>query len=201
MANYIFAPSPNFGTTEHPFVTWREGFTSEEIDQIIKLGESFPTTTALVEGKESLEKSSIRESQVSWIPQNEDTLWIYDRLSWIARHLNGEFYKFDLHGFGENFQFSVYDETYNGHYTWHRDSGFTSQGTPPRKLTLVLQLTDPSEYEGGSLEVFTKPDPEEVDKEKGLVTVFPSFTLHRVTPVTKGTRKTLVAWICGPAFK
>jgi PKHD-type hydroxylase len=68
-----------------------------------------------------------------------------------------------------------------------------------RKLSLVCQLSDPSEYEGGELqintgEIFTP------EKQKGTVILFPSYLLHRVTPVTKGTRRSLVLWIEGPAF-
>jgi PKHD-type hydroxylase len=72
---------------------------------------------------------------------------------------------------------------------------------PPRKLSVVLQLSDPSEYEGGDLEIMNCSEPTQVKKEKGLVTAFPSFMLHRVTPVTKGIRRTLVVWLTGPRFR
>lgn len=199
MANYIFPPSHNFGISEHPFVTWKNGFTDEEIDKIIEVCESFPKTVGVVNNKDPEDKT-VRDSTVAWIQQNSDTIWIYDRLSWIARQLNGEFYRFDLYGFSEDFQYSIYDESVQGHYTWHRDAGSVT-GLPPRKLTLVLQLSDPSDYEGGDLEILTKPNPESVDKERGMIAVFPSYTLHRVTPVTKGVRKSLVVWICGPSFR
>lgn len=201
MANYVFSPSPTFGVTEHPFVTWRNGFSDEEIEKIIEICETFPKTSGMVTQDDMVENTNIRDSRIAWIPQTDHTIWIYDRLSWIVRQLNGEFYKFDIHGFSEDFQYSIYDEEYQGHYTWHRDNGKLVPGTPPRKLSLVLQLSDPSDYEGGELEIFTAPEPEAVNKEKGIISVFPSYTLHRVTPVTKGTRKTLVVWICGPAFK
>ena len=66
---------------------------------------------------------------------------------------------------------------------------------------MVLQLSDPLEYVGGDLQIFTSPEPTSVDKEKGLIAAFPSYVLHKVTPVTQGTRKTLVVWVCGPSFK
>lgn len=200
MANYIFPPSPNFGISEHPFVTWRNGFTDEEVDKIIEICEQFPKTVGVVNNDNPID-NTVRDTTVAWITQNSDTTWIYDRLAWIARQLNGEFYKFDLYGFAEDFQYSIYDESVQGHYTWHRDSGTSSPGIPPRKLSLVLQLSDPSEYQGGELEIFTKPNPDSVDKEKGMIAAFPSYALHRVTPVTKGIRKSLVVWICGPSFK
>ena len=70
----------------------------------------------------------------------------------------------------------------------------------PRKLTLVLQLSDPSEYEGGELQSLTSLQPGTVNKKKGIIAAFPSWTLHQVTPVTKGVRKTLVIWVAGPQF-
>jgi PKHD-type hydroxylase len=69
-----------------------------------------------------------------------------------------------------------------------------------RKLSLVVQLSSPDEYEGGGLEIMASSEPVQVTKEKGLICAFPSFILHRVTPVTKGTRRTLVIWIAGPDF-
>ncbi len=71
----------------------------------------------------------------------------------------------------------------------------------PRKLSMVLQLSDPSEYEGGDLELFTSANPIITKKQKGIIHAFPSYVMHRVTPVTKGVRKTLVVWIAGPRFK
>ena len=65
----------------------------------------------------------------------------------------------------------------------------------------MLQLTDPAEYEGGDLEIMSGAETDVVLKQRGLITVFPSYILHRVSPVTKGTRKTIVVWACGPAFK
>jgi PKHD-type hydroxylase len=62
-------------------------------------------------------------------------------------------------------------------------------------------LSDPEEYQGGQLEVYTGVAPQEIKKEKGLISLFPSYVLHRVTPITSGIRKTLVVWICGPSFR
>jgi PKHD-type hydroxylase len=115
--------------------------------------------------------------------------------------LNGQFFQFDLYGFNEDMQYTVYDGEQQGHYTWHLDDSGKNTQRGPRKLSLVIQLSDPSDYEGGELQLQTGPDPTIVDKAKGLVAAFPSYTLHRATPVTKGIRKTLVVWITGPAFR
>ena len=70
-----------------------------------------------------------------------------------------------------------------------------------RKLSVTVQLSDPSEYEGGGFEFLECPNPDESSRKKGTVLVFPSYLKHRVLPVTKGTRKSLVAWFEGPRWK
>ena len=201
MSDYRFAPSPTYGISEHPFATWKEGFTSEEIDKIIELCDALPLEKAVIGNRDPSEDyAEIRESKVSWLPLTDDSAWVYDRLAYIARCLNGEFFKFDLYGFSEHMQYTIYDSAVNGHYGWHQDYG-TQKPVVPRKLSVVVQLSDPAEYEGGDLEVHISNNVVQVTKQKGLVTAFPSFMLHRVTPVTSGVRKTLVVWVCGDAFK
>jgi len=202
MANYIFAPMATFGVSEHPFVTWNDAFNDDEINKLVDYCNTLKFQKATVGmGEETATVTKIRESKVAWIDNTHESRWIYDRLAYVARGLNGQFYKFDLYGFSEHMQFTVYEEDSGGHYTWHIDSGGGSHSTPPRKLSLVLQLSDPSEYEGGDLEIFTSSEPTKIDKKKGLIAAFPSYTLHRVTPITKGTRRSLVVWVTGPAFK
>lgn len=201
MANYIFAPAPTFGVSEHPFVTWKDGLSDEEVQKLVDYGDQLLLTKATIGGSDEDEDiKSIRESKVSWIGLNADTQWLYDRLAFVARNLNGQFYKFDLYGFSEDMQYTVYNGSDDGHYTWHLDAGSTNN-TAPRKLSIVVQLSDPDDYEGGDLELFSAANPTKVDKQKGLIAAFPSYMLHRVSPVTKGIRKTLVVWVCGPSFK
>lgn len=198
MSNYIFAPPPTFGISEHSFVTWDNGFSEEELTKLISYCDSLPKQKGTIDKEATQEQ--VRNSEVAWINLNNESQWIYERLAYIAGQLNGQFYKFDIHGFNEEFQYTVYDSKYLGHYTWHQDYNTQNRGSP-RKLSLVLQLSDPSEYEGGDLEILASGQPTSVKKEKGFVVVFPSFMLHRVTPVTSGIRKTLVVWICGNSFK
>jgi PKHD-type hydroxylase len=86
-----------------------------------------------------------------------------------------------------------------GHYKWHVDTFPPDEKNMQRKLSCVLLLNDPSEYEGGELEL---EDFEEFKLEgKGSIVVFPSFLRHRVTPVTSGVRYTATCWAMGSAFK
>lgn len=201
MSNYQFAPCPTYGVSEHPFATWGDAFTDEEIDKIISICSEIPLDKAIIGNRDPSEDyAHIRESQVAWVELTEETAWIYDRLAYVARCLNGEFFKFDLYGFSEHLQYTVYDGAANGHYGWHQDYG-TKKPVVPRKLSVVLQLSDPSEYEGGDLEIHVGNEIVKVKKQKGVIAAFPSFMVHRVTPVTSGVRKTLVVWVCGDAFK
>ena len=125
--------------------------------------------------------------------------WAYERLAGISMSLNEQFFKFDLWGFAEGFQFTEY-ESPGGEYSSHVDKTFNKQ---IRKLSIVLQLTDENEYEGGDFQLLDAGEkkPENLSRKQGIVLAFPSYTLHRVTPVTKGTRHSLVAWITGKPFK
>jgi PKHD-type hydroxylase len=197
MAVYSLAPSPSLGVGENTFATWEGGFTPEQIKAIRALGDALPLTAATVGGDKVVD--GIRRSETGWIGLNPDSTFIYDNLGFIARQLNGQFFDFDLFGFVEDIQYTVYRAD-GGHYDWHLDRG-VGGGQAPRKLSLVLQLSNPSEYEGGDLEVFTEQEPLKMEKKQGLVVAFPSFVLHRVTPITSGIRRTLVVWLSGPKFR
>jgi PKHD-type hydroxylase len=139
----------------------------------------------------------VRRSQVSWLQKTQETAWVFEKLAQVASSLNAQYYNFDLTGFGEELQLTNYNQSENGMYGWHQDYG----GGISRKLSLVVQLADPSEYEGGNLQVMTSGQPQTVRKQRGFIAVFPSYVLHQVTPVTQGSRQSLVAWVSGPAFR
>ncbi len=202
MSIYQFLPSPSFGAGEANVATWKDGFSGDDIKKIIQLGQARQPGKAVIGGFDPAQNyEQIRKSKTSWIEASPDTDWIYQRLGNIARNLNGQHFRFDLWGFGEHLQYTEYSGEDEGHYTWHIDSGITSTNHGPRKLSVVLQLSDPCEYEGGNLQVKLGADPQTISKDLGLVAVFPSFVLHRVTPVTNGLRRTLVAWLTGPALR
>jgi PKHD-type hydroxylase len=97
----------------------------------------------------------------------------------------------------EGFQFTRYDAP-NGYYGMHIDK---IMNYVVRKLSLTIQLSSPEDYEGGELALQFDKDPKIMPKELGKMVVFPSYTLHEVRPVTKGTRYSLVAWVAGKPFK
>ena len=102
-------------------------------------------------------------------------------------------WNFDIWGYQDLLQYTKYYGD-GGHYDWHADLG---PGISNRKLSCVLQLSTPEEYEGGELQMNPGGDIMSVPKGLGVLCFFPSFLLHRVTPLTSGTRKSLVTWLCG----
>ena len=200
MSIYNFSPSNNLNFCD-TYATWNNGFTDDELDKLIKICEMRNPSKATINSRDAdSDFSEIRESETRWIPLQNDTSWIYDRFAFIVRQLNGQFFNFDISGFIEDFQYTTYYGDKKGHYDWHIDMGNKSS-TSPRKLSLVMQLSDPDEYEGGELQLMNSATPITVEKKKGFIVVFPSYMLHKVTPVTAGTRESLVIWIAGPPFK
>ena len=115
---------------------------------------------------------------------------------------NDALWHFDLHCLTDDIQYTEYYADKGGHYGWHQDMGPGDMSK--RKISLTVQLSDPSEYEGGDLEYFRGGDPEKADKAprgKGVVFIFPSYMMHRVTKVTKGTRRSFVLWVGGEHYK
>lgn len=195
---YQFAPAVN-KRQNVSFAYANNNFTDLEIETIKTYAKKLEASKATISPLATGDTEKVRRTQVAWIFPNEETIWFFDRMASIAQGLNTDFYNFDLHGFVEGMQFAIYQGDLKSHYDWHID-GSTMSGSP-RKLSLVLQLSDPADYEGGELQVQAGSGITSVPREKGLVVAFPSFTLHKVTPVTAGTRYSIVAWACGPAFK
>ena len=174
---------------------WRASvFSDQELDTIIEIGNATALSKASTFGGSSDE---VRNSHVHFLYPNEYTNWIFMRLAASITEINNHFFKFDLTGMEQGLQFTRY-EAPGQHYDWHIDKGYM---TPSRKLSLTLQLSDPSDYKGGQLELQFGGKPVKVPKERGFMTFFPSYALHRVKPVTEGVRHSLVCWVSGPPFK
>ena len=110
------------------------------------------------------------------------------------------FYNFHLNGYSQ-FQYTTYDST--GRYDWHTDIALGEKfgnDAEPRKLSFTMLLND--DFEGGEFQINTGKEESAVtvDLKKGKIVMFPSFMIHRVTPITKGVRKSLVVWVMGPKF-
>jgi PKHD-type hydroxylase len=179
-----------------PFAWWDNAFTKEQLDWLQQKAKE-ATKNARVGAEGGVEDSSVRRSELNWMSKNENTSWVFETLAHAVSSLNAEHFGFNLTGLSEQLQLTNYREDVKGTYGWHQDFGAAGVS---RKLSLVLQLSDPSEYEGGQLQILIGKEPINMPKKRGLIVVFPSWTVHQVTPVIKGTRQTLVTWVSGPAF-
>lgn len=193
---YLLTP---YSEPIEPWVWWEGAFTDQELDWLQQQAVNANNRAQVGGNPQNDELSKIRRSKVSWLENNPDNEWVFRKLAHVISSLNSQFYRFDITGFGEPLQLTNYDQSEQGMYGWHQDYG--GGRTISRKLSLVLQLTDPNQYEGGNLQVLTTGTPQTVRKQRGLIAAFPSYVLHQVTPVTQGNRQSLVAWISGPAFK
>jgi PKHD-type hydroxylase len=181
------------------FVPWANAFTPDELDRIERYGDARPLAQAgLAKDTSAPTRDRIRVTRTAWLEGIEENKWIYDRVQQIAMMINAMAYRFDLSGFSERIQYSVYHASEGGHYDWHVDQGPL---VTRRKLSLTLQLTDPSHYQGGDLQFLAGSCTETAPRERGMLIAFPSYGVHRVAPVTQGTRKSLVIWITGPQFR
>ncbi len=138
-----------------------------------------------------------RNSKIKWWYESH---WVCSVFSHYIGIANKQQWEYDLNTL-LGIQVSKY-EAPDGHYRWHSDYGTSQNSEFTRKLSASLLLTDPSEYEGGDLE-FIDYHGNNVfaPKQKGSIIVFDSRVPHRVTPVTKGLRYSLVTWMYGPKLK
>ena len=164
-------------------------FTEDEIASIRLAGERAAGLRGSVENA----PASHRQCQVAWL---EPEGWLGDKLDEVVQHINAEYFGFDIGGFAEAFQYTVYRE--GGYYGWHMDKG---AGPAPRKLSLTIQLSAPDEYDGGDFEINNGSEMVSFGREAGRVIAFPSWVLHQVKPVSRGVRRSLVVWAHGEPFR
>ncbi len=169
-------------------------FTRQECERIIFSMKSEVKKSTVVNGEDG-----IRESESIMIPRNDDSEWIYERLLKLTHEMNQSKFKFNIdHNCILGIQFTKYGE--GDYYNWHMDTGPTPT-TCCRKLSITVQLSDPSSYKGGELQLgLIDKNASTACLNQGSVTIFSSIIRHRVTEVTKGERYSLVAWVTGFPF-
>ena len=177
------------------YAFWNNAFSKEECQTIINIAKD----KGLVKGTTFNDDKTkdVRDSKISWLYPVDGMDWVFRRVTDITLNLNERFFKFDLFGLNEGFQFTNY-ESPSGKYGKHVDRGM-NMGV--RKLSISIQLTNPEEYEGGELKLYDGEEETIMDKTQGTLIIFPSYVLHEVMPVTKGERNSLVTWVTGKQFK
>ncbi|WP_435259735.1 2OG-Fe(II) oxygenase [Thioclava sp. FR2] len=174
-----------------------DAFSPDECDQITALARDATRDAGLVGGQTA---HSIRRADICWLDDVPGADWVLDRMMRIVAEANRESFGYDLTDFGESPQVARYGAEREGHFDWHSDIG-AGAWAAKRKLTIVVQLSDPTDYDGGALELRPNSNITSAPRQRGLATIFPSFVLHRVTPVTAGERWSLTLWSHGPAFR
>lgn len=190
---------PDKSTSPMEVYTFETAFTPEELEIIERDVQTISLQDGtILSGTDTKTTQSYRKSSVRWIPQNEKFNWIYERLGKLAEIANDSLWKFDIVSMPEQIQFTEYYEN-GGHYDWHTDIG--NDFASLRKISITVQLSENEDYEGGDFEMLRGKDINKSIRKKGSAILFPSYILHRVTPVTKGTRKSFVLWLGGKPFK
>ena len=185
-----------------PYVTIDNHFTNEDLDKIISYCETKGLTDAKIGGQDfGIVNKQIRNTKLGIIQADNENDWIFKKLNSGITKLNDQHYKYDLLGF-EYFTYLEYEP--NGHYVFHIDyhlhENVHKKDPLPRKLSVSLILNDETEYTGGNLEFFVGSTIT-VKQPKGRLIGFPSWMVHRVSPVKSGKRKALVVWILGSRVK
>jgi PKHD-type hydroxylase len=173
-------------------------FTPEQCQLIINAGRAEPQQTAQVGGTAGgTVDTKTRTSHISWIPFAK-MQEMYKVIENIMLKTNSNHFGFDGMRLTEPAQYTEYPT--GGFYDWHIDSDVNCANEPPvRKISMTCLLSPESEFEGGGLELMS--DGKIVRPKQGQAIFFASYIRHRVIPISKGIRKSLVMWFGGPSFR
>jgi PKHD-type hydroxylase len=189
----LFEPLQTIDQTEYYW--FNEAFSDDELEWINNLKELYPVENAETNG---ISGEKTHKSMIKWINYDNNSSWLYERLSNFTIEANNILWNFNLNGIIDLIQYTEYIENV-GNYDWHVDIG--PYPINHRKISIVTLLSDPNSYEGGDLEIWSGGKFKTVPRIKGCTVLFPSFLLHRITPITKGVRKSLVLWIGNNNYK
>lgn len=179
---------------------WPQALTAEECDTIVDRAQQYVEAEATVGFSDSLRSDlAYRTSTIRWLDVAREGDLVSRILGFVTAS-NRTNFGVDIVAPYE-IQFTEYRATNKGHYDWHQDVWLESPRPFARKLSVVVQLSDPGEYEGGNFEFFGIESPGATFAARGSLLVFPSFLQHRVLPVTGGLRRSLVTWVEGPNWR
>jgi PKHD-type hydroxylase len=166
-------------------------FSVEECDEVVQHCEN----TSLNEGK-TFGANDNRRSDIGWLYESAKPT-LFSRVMDSA--FNSNYWGYDIYGFSDPAQYTTYDSSKYGEsfYNSHKDTG---PGYYHRKLSMVVLLSDPSEFEGGDFSL-EYANHKQYFKNKGDAILFPSILHHGVSPVYNGIRRSLVFWISGPKLR
>jgi len=176
-------------------------FAKEYCDSILERSKSLPFHKASLGEDGKIDVENYRSSDVTWLYTNQFQD-LYDEIWKLQIEINREWFGFHVDNL-EYIQLARYDGNVQGQYKRHKDVFWVNNNPRHRKLSAVIQLTDPDEYEGGDLSFFDcseYPNPQEI-RQQGTIIFFPSFIDHQANPVLKGVRHSLAIWFEGPKWR
>jgi PKHD-type hydroxylase len=181
---------------------WRDCIPPDQCDHMKAVCEQYEKIQAKVLNGSDAPDDEVRKSQIAWVTDSAIKHTFMD----LSSIINYSSFGYDLYQNINTFdlQYTEYEASYNGKFDWHLDISPQDHFIGDRKLTVILQLSDLSEYSGGELELEYGQGNEDLnlkELQKGTLICFPTFILHRIKPITKGKRNSLIAWINGPSFR
>ena len=207
------------------FYLFPQVISKEECERLLNYcikNTKFTEATVLNKGESDVDSDtsgrndpSIRKTDIAFVAPDGQEDNKVNEIAWsFLEEANKIFFHYKINFF-QPVQFARYRD--GGHYGWHQDSSGISPHGESRKLSLTFSLSDPKTYEGGQLEFYNAERPmvdislsngtkilgsqlQKNIRDQGSVIVFDSRDWHRVTPVTKGTRYSIVCWSVGPNF-
>lgn len=167
-----------------PWIYSTEFFTKEELGKMVNLQDGLEFSSGNIEDQ-TLKKQT-RNSSVGWISAEDKNKWVYERILKCLEE-GMKYFKIDCNKL-EKLQYSIY---YKGcFYGWHSDR----TGETNRLLSLGIQLTDKDEFEGGTFQFYNSGEVYSIPSEYGQTVIFPSDTIHQVTKIKVGEKRTIVSW-------
>ncbi len=196
------------GNVMVPYAYAQSVFNQQELTAIIKMTNSMPLKTGTIAQRKDNKLSTstneeVRTSKTTFFSLDASNRWIFEKLDEVLMAMNNEYFQMSVWGYDE-IQYSEYRAEDSGEYRWHMDTNISPENLEPsggmRKLSMSLLLND--DFEGGDFQMnlSSEKKPSTIEMSAGTLILFPSFLMHRVTPVTKNIRKSLVLWLLGNKF-
>lgn len=184
---------------------FKSHFSKSECEQILELSKDYEEQESTIgTGTSNKIDTKYRRSKLKFIQESDPNFSsLFSRIWNLGIRANKDWFKFHLEKL-DFMQLAQYDSKYQGEYKRHHDIFYMNDDPYyHRKLSCIVQLTDPTEYEGGDFVLYNTsqhPDKDEI-RQQGTVIFFPSFIEHSAQPVTNGVRYSLASWIEGPKWK
>jgi PKHD-type hydroxylase len=188
----------------YPYCYYKNVFSNDEFDNVLKYLDRLELNKSWLSGETKSIRDDVRKSKSNLFRLNEDNYFIFNKFNIIIDYLNINFFNYDLIGY-DYIQYAVYESKENSHFDWHQDASIKPSQVGDtflnRKLSISFLLND--DFDGGNFEFnfHRECDAVPIEIEKNSLIAFPSYRIHRIKPVTKGVRKSLVIWVEGPKFK